>query len=387
MSVLGIPDPEFMQDEEISMYRDAVGKFLDRHAPEKRIEKWREDGQVEREFWREAGEAGLLGVSVPTEYGGHGGDFRHDIVVVDQVARRGIEGFAASLHNVIITPYIQTHGTEEQKKRWLPRLVSGELVSAIAMSEPGAGSDLQSIRTTAIKEGNGYRLNGSKTFISNGQIADLIVVVAKTDPSQGAKGTSLLVIETDGLEGFSRGKKLDKIGLDAQDTSELFFNNVFVPADNLLGGVEGRGFYQLMAELPRERLIIAIGSVIVMEKAIETTLDYVKNRKAFGQTVFDFQNTQFKLAECKAKATVAKVFINDCVNKVLKRELDVTTASIAKMWSTETEWEIVDTCLQLHGGYGYINEYPIAKMFRNSRVQRIYGGSTEIMKLLIARSL
>lgn len=387
MSVLGIPDPEFMQDEEISMYRDAVGKFLDRHAPEKRVEKWREDGQVEREFWREAGEAGLLGVSVPTEYGGHGGDFRHDIVVVDQVARRGIEGFAASLHNVIITPYIQTHGTEEQKKRWLPKLVSGELVSAIAMSEPGAGSDLQSIRTTAIKEGNGYRLNGSKTFISNGQIADLIVVVAKTDPSQGAKGTSLLVIETEGLEGFSRGKKLDKIGLDAQDTSELFFDNVFVPADNLLGGVEGRGFYQLMAELPRERLIIAIGSVIVMEKAIETTLDYVKNRKAFGQTVFDFQNTQFKLAECKAKATVAKVFINDCVNKVLKGELDVTTASIAKMWSTETEWEIVDTCLQLHGGYGYINEYPIAKMFRNSRVQRIYGGSTEIMKLLIARSL
>ncbi|WP_308909523.1 acyl-CoA dehydrogenase family protein [Pseudokordiimonas caeni] len=387
MSVLGIPDPEFMQDEEISMYRDAVGKFLDRHAPEKRVEKWREDGQVEREFWREAGEAGLLGVSVPAEYGGHGGDFRHDIVVVDQVARRGIEGFAASLHNVIITPYIQTHGTEEQKKRWLPKLVSGELVSAIAMSEPGAGSDLQSIRTTAIKEGNGYRLNGSKTFISNGQIADLIVVVAKTDPSQGAKGTSLLVIETEGLEGFSRGKKLDKIGLDAQDTSELFFDNVFVPADNLLGGVEGRGFYQLMAELPRERLIIAIGSVIVMEKAIETTLDYVKNRKAFGQTVFDFQNTQFKLAECKAKATVAKVFINDCVNKVLKGELDVTTASIAKMWSTETEWEIVDTCLQLHGGYGYINEYPIAKMFRNSRVQRIYGGSTEIMKLLIARSL
>jgi len=324
---------------------------------------------------------------VPTEYGGHGGDFRHDLVVVDQLHRKSIEGFAASLHNIIVTPYIQLHGTEEQKHLWLPRLVTGDLIAAIAMSEPGAGSDLQSIRTTALKSNGGYLINGSKTFISNGQISNFVVVVAKTDPAQGARGTSLLVVETDKVDGFRRGKKLDKIGMEAQDTSELFFDNVWVPAENLLGGIEGRGFFQLMAELPRERLLMAISGVITMEKAIGATIEYVKTPKAFGQTVFDFQNTQFKLAECKAKATVAKVFVNDCVEKVLAGKLDVTMASIAKLWVTETEWEIVDACLQLHGGYGYVNEYPIAQMFRNSRVQRIYGGSSEIMKLIIARSL
>jgi alkylation response protein AidB-like acyl-CoA dehydrogenase len=387
MAVLDVPEPAFMQDEEIRMYSDAVGKFFDQKAPPKRIEKWREDGQVEPEFWREAGEAGLLGVSVPAEYGGHGGDFRHDLVVVQQVANKGIDGFAASLHNVIVTPYIQLHGTEEQKHRWLPKLVTGEFIAAIAMSEPGAGSDLQSIRTTALKHGDGYRINGSKTFISNGQIANLIVVVAKTDPAQGARGTSLLVVETDKVEGFRRGQKLDKIGHEAQDTSELFFDDVWVPAENLIGGVEGKGFFQMMAELPRERILMAIGGVITMEKALEATVEYVKLRKAFGQPIMDFQNTQFKLAECKAKATIAKVFVNDCIAKVLKGELDVTMASIAKLWVTETEWEIVDQCLQLHGGYGYINDYPIARMFRNSRVQRIYGGSSEIMKLIIARTL
>ena len=387
MAVLDVPEPAFMQDEEIRMYSDAVGKFFDQKAPPKRIEKWRADGQVEPEFWREAGEAGLLGVSVPAEYGGHGGDFRHDLVVVQQVANKGIDGFAASLHNVIVTPYIQLHGTEEQKHRWLPKLVTGEFIAAIAMSEPGAGSDLQSIRTTALKHGDGYRINGSKTFISNGQIANLIVVVAKTDPAQGARGTSLLVVETDKVEGFRRGQKLDKIGHEAQDTSELFFDDVWVPAENLIGGVEGKGFFQMMAELPRERILMAIGGVITMEKALEATVEYVKLRKAFGQPIMDFQNTQFKLAECKAKATIAKVFVNDCIAKVLKGELDVTMASIAKLWVTETEWEIVDQCLQLHGGYGYINDYPIARMFRNSRVQRIYGGSSEIMKLIIARTL
>lgn len=387
MPAIDVPPPPSMRDPELEMLADSAARFFTRHAPPERIEGWRQAGQVERAFWREAGEAGLLGVAIPAEYGGGGGDFRHDVVLVEQVAKHGVEGFALSLHNVIILPYILAHGTEEQKRRWLPKLCSGERVSAIAMSEPGAGSDLQSIRTTALKDGNGYRINGAKTFISNGQIADLIVVVAKTDPAAGGRGVSLLVIETDQVEGFRRGRALDKIGQDAQDTSELFFDDVWVPSENLLGLEEGRGFAQLMAELPRERLIIAVGSVQTMEKAIAVTTDYVKERKAFGQPIFDFQNTQFKLAEAKAKATVAKVFVNDCIERQMAGTLDLTTAAIAKYWVTETEWQIVDDCLQLHGGYGYINDYPIARMFRNSRVQRIYGGSSEIMQLLIARSL
>jgi acyl-CoA dehydrogenase len=387
MAVLDVPPPAFMLDPEIQAFADSAARFFERAAPPARVATWNQAGQVDREFWREAGQAGFLGVSVPEEYGGGGGDFRHDLVLVEQAARRGLEGFAIGLHNVIITPYIQLHGTEEQKRRWLPKLASGERVAAIAMSEPGAGSDLRAIRTTARRDGDGYRINGSKTFISNGQIADLIVVVVKTDPTLGGRGVSLMVVETDQVQGFRRGKKLDKIGLDAQDTSELFFDEVWVPQQNLLGGVEGKGFAQLMAELPRERLLIAIGAVITMERALETTIEYVKHRKAFGQTLMEFQNTQFKLAEAKAKATVAKVFVNDCIAKVLNQSLDATTAAIAKMWVTETEWQIVDECLQLHGGYGYINEYPIARIFRDSRVARIYGGSTEIMKVLIARSL
>ncbi|HBQ54261.1 MAG TPA: acyl-CoA dehydrogenase, partial [Erythrobacter sp.] len=241
MPAINVPQPEFMEDEEISIFADAVGKFYQQHAPEKRVLKWREDGQVEREFWNEAGEAGLLGVSVPEEYGGHGGDFRHDMVVIDQQAKHGVEGFAASLHNTVILPYLVRHGTEEQKKKYLPKLVTGELVSAIAMTEPGVGSDLQSITTTALKDGNGYRINGAKTYISNGQTADFIIVVAKTDPNERAKGISLMLLETEGAEGFQRGKKLDKVGMDAADTSELFFDDVFVPAENVLGGEEGKG--------------------------------------------------------------------------------------------------------------------------------------------------
>ena len=387
MPVIDVPPPEFMEDEEIAVFSDAVGKFFDQHAPPKRVQKWQEDRMVEREFWEEAGQAGLLGMTVPEEYGGHGGDFRHDLVVLDQQAEKGVDGFASSLHNVIILPYIVRHGTEEQKKRWLPRLVSGELISAIAMTEPGVGSDLQSITTTAVKDGNGYRLNGSKTFISSGQLANFIVVVAKTDPKERAKGISLLCLETEGAEGFRRGKKLDKIGQDASDTSELFFDDVFVPADNILGGEEGRGFYQLMGELPQERLVIAVGAMKTIEHALDTTVEYVKQRKAFGQTIWDFQNTQFVLADLKARGTAAKVFLNDCIAKLLKGELDVTTASIAKYWITELQGEVVDKCLQLHGGWGYINEYPIAKMYRDSRITRIFGGSNEIMKMLIARSM
>ena len=387
MSVIDVPQPEFMNDEEISIFADAVGKFYQQHAPEKRILKWREDGQVEREFWREAGEAGLLGVSVPAEYGGHGGDFRHDMVVIDQQAKHGVEGFAASLHNTIILPYLVRHGTEEQKQKYLPKLVTGELVSAIAMSEPDAGSDLQSIKTTALKDGNGYRLNGSKTWISNGQTADFIIVVAKTDPNEGAKGISLLLLETEGAEGFQRGKKLDKIGLDAQDTSELFFDDVFIPADNVLGGVEGKGFYQLMGELPQERLVIAMGAMTGIEKALEVTVDYVKNRKAFGKTIWDFQNTQFTLADLKARGTAARIFVNDCIAKLLEGKLDVPTACMAKYWVTELQSEVVDKCLQFHGGAGYINDYAIARMYRDTRIARIYGGSNEIMKMVIARSM
>ena len=387
MSALGVAEPEFMEDEEIAIFNDAVGKFFEQRVPESRIRKWEADGQCEREFWREAGEAGLLGVSVPEEYGGHGGDFRHDMVVVTQTGKHGASGFNASLHNVIVVPYVVRHGTEEQKKRWLPKLVSGELVSAIAMSEPGAGSDLQSVSTTALRDGNGYRINGSKTFISNGQVADFIVIVAKTDPKQGAKGISLMCLETEGAEGFERGKKLDKIGLDASDTSELFFDNVFVPADNVLGGEEGRGFYQLMGELGQERLLIALGAVMTIERALEVTLDYVKQRKAFGQTVWDFQNTQFVLADLKARGMAAKVFVNDCIAQHLKGELDPNTAAAAKYLCTELQGEVVDKCLQFHGGWGYINDYPIARMFRDSRITRIFGGSNEIMKMLIARAM
>ena len=387
MPAINVPQPEFMEDEEISIFADAVGKFYQQHAPEKRVLKWREDGQVEREFWNEAGEAGLLGVSVPEEYGGHGGDFRHDMVVIDQQAKHGVEGFAASLHNTIILPYLVRHGTEEQKKKYLPRLVSGDLVSAIAMTEPGVGSDLQSITTTALKDGNGYRINGAKTYISNGQTADFIIVVAKTDPSERAKGISLMLLETEGAEGFQRGKKLDKIGLDAQDTSELFFDDVFVPSDAVLGGEEGKGFYQLMGELPQERLIIAMGAMSTIERALEETVAFTKERKAFGKTIWDFQNTQFTLAELKARGTAAKVFVNDCIARHLEGKLDVPTACMAKLWLTELQGEVVDKCLQLHGGSGYINDYPIARMFRDSRVSRIYGGSNEIMKMVIARSM
>ena len=387
MPVIDVAPPAYMADEEIAIFADAVGKFYAKHAPEDRVRQWREDGQVERAFWREAGEAGLLGASVPEAYGGHGGDFRHEMVVLEQQGRHGVDGFSASLHNTIILPYLVRHGTEVQKHKYLPRLVSGDLVSAIAMTEPGVGSDLQSITTTALKDGNGYRINGAKTYISNGQIADFIIVVAKTDPTEKAKGISLMLLETEGAEGFERGKKLDKIGLDAQDTSELFFDDVFVPGDAVLGGEEGRGFYQLMGELPQERLVIAMGAMEVIARALDETVAFTRERKAFGQTIWDFQNTQFTIADLKARGTAARVFLDDCIAKHLKGELDVPTACMAKYWLTELQGEVVDKCLQLHGGAGYINDYPIARMFRDSRISRIFGGSNEIMKMVIARAI
>ena len=387
MSVLNVDRPDFMSEEEITMFEASVVKFFDSHAPVERVEKWRKDKVVERAMWTEAAEAGLLGLSTPEEYGGMGGDYRHEVVLMEQMGLKGVDGFGASLHNAIVMPYILHYGTEEQKKRWLPRMASGELISAIAMTEPGAGSDLQGIKTTAKKSGNGYVINGSKTFITNGQTANLICVVAKTDPAQGAKGTSLLFVETDGAEGFERGRNLKKLGQDAQDTSELFFNDVKIPADNLLGNEEGKGFFQLMGQLPQERLNIAVQGIATIERALELTIDYVKQRGAFGKKVIDFQNTQFTLAECKTEATVARVFVNHCIGEHLKGKLDAATASMAKYWVSDLEGKIVDRCLQLFGGYGFMDEYPISRMYRDSRIQRIYGGTNEIMKILIARTL
>ncbi len=385
--MLEVAEPEFMAEDDLPIFANSVAQFLQREAPPERVQKWRNDGIVERDFWTTAGKQGLLGVSVPEEYGGAGGDFRHDVIVIDQVARRDVSGFAISLHNGVVTPYVVAHGTEEQKYRWLPRLSNGELIAAVAMSEPNVGSDLQRMRTTAHRDGNGYRISGQKTFITNGQLANFIVVAAKTDTEAGGKGISLLVVETDQVEGFRRGRNLDKIGCEAQDTSELFFDDVWVSSENLLGLKEGLGFKQLMAELPRERLIIAIQAQAMIETALSETIDYVKQRKAFGQAIFDFQNTQFKLAEAKTQATISRIFLNDCLKLVLSRALSDTRAAMVKYWITELQNRIVDDCLQLHGAYGYMSEYKIGRMYKDARVSRIYGGANEIMKVVIARSL
>jgi len=382
---LQVETPAYMT-EDLRIFEDGVAKFLDREAVPN-SDRYIAQHMVDRELWTKAGEAGLLCASIPEEYGGAGGTFAHEAVIIDQLGKKGVDGFGIGLHNGIIAPYIYHYGTEEQKKRWLPRLATGELVGAIAMTEPGTGSDLQGVKTTARRDGNQYVINGSKTFITNGGTANLIIVVCKTDPSAGAKGTSLVVVETDKVEGFRRGRILDKIGQKAQDTAELFFDDVKVPAENLIGIDEGRGFIQLMQQLPQERLIIALQGTAVIERALAVTSDYVKQRKAFGKTLLEFQNTQFKLAEVKTKATVARVFVNHCTELLLAKKLDATMASMAKLWVTDIQCEVVDECLQLFGGYGYMNEYPIARMYADSRVQRIYGGTNEIMKLLIARSL
>jgi len=385
MSVLQVEKPAWMT-EDVEIFADAVGKFCEKEV-EPHIEKWEKQEVVDREIWYKAGEAGILCPSTPAEFGGGGGSFAHEAVLINEFNRRGITSFGASLHNAIISPYLFHYGTEEQKHRWLPNMATGEYVGAIAMTEPGTGSDLQNIKTTAKLDGNEYVINGSKTFITNGQMANLIIVVCKTDPVGGAKGTSLLVVETDEVEGFRRGRNLDKVGLKGQDTSELFFDNVRVPTSNLLGGEEGAGFVQLMQQLPSERLQIGLQGVAMMEAAIEHTVDYVKERKAFGKAVMDFQNTQFKLAEAKTKTTVARVFVDYCTGQLLEGKLDAATASMAKYWVSDMQCEVIDECLQLHGGYGYMNEYPIARMYRDARVQKIYGGTNEIMKVLIARTL
>jgi alkylation response protein AidB-like acyl-CoA dehydrogenase len=372
--------------EDLELLADTAQKFFEREcAPH--YERWEKQGSVDRETWLKAGATGLLGPSVPEEYGGVGGTFAHDAVIAYQATLNGIDGFGAPLHNSIVIPYVLHYGSDEQKRAWLPKLVSGDYVGAIAMTEPSGGSDLQAVKTTAKREGNHFVLKGAKTFITNGQLANFIIVVAKTDPKLGAKGTSLFAVETDRVEGFRRGRNLDKIGLKANDTSELFFDDVRVPASALIGPEEGKGFIQLMEQLPQERLLIAIGAMGRIERALAVTIDYVKNRKAFGQAIADFQNTQFELAECKTEATIARVFVDNCIERHLKRELDTATASMAKYWLTDLQCKIIDRCLQLHGGYGFMNEYPIARMYRDARVERIYGGTNEIMKVLIARSL
>ncbi len=376
-------------DEELGILRDAVKKFVEREfAPH--ASRWDKQGFVDRDAWNKAGEAGLLCASISEQWGGGGGDFRHEMVLVEELNKANVTGFGNGVHSGIVAHYISAYGTEEQKQRWLPKMASGELVSAIAMSEPGTGSDLQAVGTTAIKEGDDYLINGQKTFITNGMTANLVCVVAKTDPSEKAKGISLVMVETDEVEGeggFTRGRNLEKLGLKAQDTAELFFDDVRVPASFLLGPVEGKGFVQLMEQLPQERLIIAVGAVAAMETALRLTADYVKERKAFGKRILDFQNTQFKLAECMTEARIARTFVDDCAIKLMEGKLDTATASMAKWWTAQKQCEIVDTCLQFFGGYGYMMEYPIAKMFADSRVQKIYGGSNEIMKLLIAREI
>lgn len=385
-SPLDVPKAKWRDDTELDMFSDAVGQFFEKEcAPH--VERWRKAGIVDREIYTKAGEMGILGASIPEEYGGSGGDFRHEAIIIEQQQWKGIDGFGISLHNGIIAPYIIAFGTEEQKQKYLPKCASGEIITAIAMTEPGAGSDLQNIKTTAKKDGDGYIINGSKTFISNGQLANLVLVCAKTDPSLGAKGISIMLVDTDEVEGFERGRNLEKVGQHAADTSELFFNDVKVPASALLGGVEGKGFIQLMTKLPQERHIIGLQGIGMIERAIHETVAYVKDRKAFGGTIFDFQNTQFKLAECKTDATVAKVFMDHCTERLLNEDLDAATASMSKYWVSDLQCKIIDECLQLHGGFGYMDEYPIAQMYADARVQRIYGGANEVMKMLIARTL
>jgi acyl-CoA dehydrogenase len=373
-------------DDELRILQDAARRFFEQEFKPLNG-KWHEQGKVDRNAWVKAGSAGLLCAAIPTEYGGGGGDYRHETVIMEEMLRLGLGGFGNQVHSTIVAPYILHYGSEEQRRRWLPKMASGELVGAIAMTEPNTGSDLQAVRTTAVRDGDEYVINGSKTYISNGQNADLVIVVAKTDPSLGAKGISLIVVETDRAPGFERGRNLAKMGQKAADTSELFFNDCRVPVANRLGEQEGRGFAQLMQQLPQERLNIAQSAVVAMERAIEVTLDFVRERKAFGQRVIDFQNSRFKLAECKTEALIARTFVDQCVLWLMDGRLDAATASMAKYWCTQKQCEIIDECLQLHGGAGYMDEYEISRMYTDARVQKIYGGTNEIMKELIGRTL
>ncbi|MBA4025835.1 MAG: acyl-CoA dehydrogenase [Gordonia sp.] len=371
--------------DDLDDLRGLVRSFFEKTvAPN--VDKYVDQHHVDRDLWNQAGELGLLCMSIPEEYGGGGGTFAHEAVLIEEQARVGDSSWGVSLHNGIIAHYLLAYGTEEQKQRWLPKVASGEVVGAIAMTEPGTGSDLQSIKTKAIRDGDDYVIDGSKTFITNGSQADLIIVVVKTDTNEGAKGISLVLVEGD-REGFRRGRVLDKIGQRGQDTSELFFDGVRVPVANLLGTEEGQGFIQLMQQLPQERLIIAVASVAGMESAVAQTIAYTKDRQAFGRPVFGFQNTKFKLAEAATETRIARVFVDDCIVKHLTGELDIPTVAMAKWWTTDRAMSVLDECVQLFGGYGYMSEYPIGRMWADGRVQKIYAGTNEIMKEIIARSL
>ena len=369
-------------------FRDSFRRFMDKEIAPFHAQ-WEEQGYVDRAVWNKAGENGFLCMTMAEEFGGAGADKLYSIVQMEELSRAGFSGIGYSLHSEIVAPYIAHYGTPEQKARYLPRFASGEMIGAIAMSEPAAGSDLQGIKTTATVQPDGsYLLKGSKTFITNGWHADLVIVVAKTNPAAGAKGTSLLLVER-GMPGFSVGKRLKKMGLKAQDTSELFFDDVRVPAENLLGGaaLENRGFICLMEQLPWERLQIAIGAVAAAQAAIGWTLDYVKERKVFGQAVAAFQNTRYKLAEMQTEVQVARVFVDKCTELLLQDKLDTATASMAKYWCSDLQCKVMDECVQLFGGYGYMWEYPITRAYADARVQRIYGGTNEIMKEVISRSM
>lgn len=371
-------------DESHVMFQDMTTRFIDdKFVP--RSEEWRKAGIMDREVWNEAGEAGLLCASIPEEYGGMGGDFGHEAILSLVQNHANLASWGQSIHSGIVAHYVLNCGTEEQRKKWLPKLASGEMVGALAMTEPAAGSDVQGIKTKAVKDGNVYRLSGQKTFITCGQHADLILVAAKTNPAEGSRGVSLMCVETEGAEGFERGRNLDKVGLKAGDTSELFFDNVPVPPENILGGEENKGFYQMMQQLPQERLLIACGAVGAMEGAVRRTIEYCKERHAFGKPIMEFQNTKFKLAECKTNTVVARTFLDSCISAHMKGELTVETAAMVKYWTTDLQNTVIDECVQLHGGYGFMMEYDVAEMWTDARVQRIYGGTNEIMKDLISR--
>ena len=371
--------------QEHAMFRDAFRRFVEREIVPHH-ERWEHEGIVEREVWRKAGENGFLGMEVPEEYGGLGvKDFRYNTIVTEEMVKVGAHGPGFALHTDIVIPYILHYGTEEQKQRWLPKMVSGETITAIAMTEPNTGSDLASVRTTAIRENGHFLVNGSKTFITNGINSDFVIAVVKTDPQSQHRGISLLCIERD-MEGFKRGRNLEKIGLKAQDTAELFFDNVKVPVENLLGD-EGMGFFYLMQQLPQERLSIAVGAIAGAQAALDLTIKYCQEREAFGRPIGKFQNSRFKLAEMKTEITIGQVFIDRCIEELNAGNLSADQASMAKWWTTDLAERVANQCLQLHGGYGYMLEYPIAKMYTDVRVMSIYGGTNEIMKEIIGRSM
>ncbi|WP_418005263.1 acyl-CoA dehydrogenase family protein [Mycobacterium sp. PDNC021] len=372
-------------DDDLDALRDLARNFCEKEL-QPNAERFAEQHQVDRELWNIAGDLGLLCMSIPEEYGGGGGTFAHEAVLMEEQARVGDSAWGGSLHSGIVAHYLLAYGSEEQKKHWLPKMASGEVVGAIAMTEPGTGSDLQSVKARAVRDGDEYVINGAKTFITNGQQADLIIVVVKTDTSAAASGISLVLVEAD-RAGFRRGRALSKIGQKGQDTSELFFEDVRVPVTNLLGSEEGQGFIQLMQQLPQERLIIAVTGVAGMESAVEQTVAYTKEREAFGKPIFAFQNTKFKLAEVATEAHIARVFVDSCISRHLKGELDIQTVAMAKWWISDRGVAVADECLQLFGGYGYMTEYPISRMWVDARVQKIYAGTNEIMKEIIARTL